>query len=255
MSFRRAELEPELAAFLDGRAVERRAPPDLRARALARARATLAADGVIWPARPRELPVALPPAGVGRRALLRAALVASVVVASGAVGAFAALHGRAVQTPPVVVPLSPAPAVRVAGVTAHERAADLPAVATQRPVSARFRRPARVPSGPDPFTAEIALLQRAEAAYAHRDFSSTLTFVAEHARRFPRGHLAEEREALRVQSLVGAQRGDEAHRAAEAFSARFPRSVLLPRVSRALRPALGSVESTATSLHPNPLEP
>lgn len=259
MSYRRPELElePELAAFLEGRAIHRRAPPDVRARALARARATLATDGVIWPARLRDLPPALPPAGVGRGALLRAALTASVVVASGAVGAFAALHGRAAQAPQTVVLVRPAAAAGVARAAARGGwAAESPALATPRAVIAKVRRPALAAST-DPFAAEIALLQRAEAAYTRRDFSGTLTLIAEHARRFPRGHLAEEREALHVQSLVGAERSDEAHRAAAAFAVRFPRSVLLPRVSRGLdlRPAMGSVDRGSTSLPANPLEP
>lgn len=250
------ELEPELAAFLKGRAIERHAPPDVRERALARARATLAADGVIWPARPREVPAALPPAGVGRGFLLRAVLTASVVVVSGAVGAFAALHGRAAQAPQTVVLVSPAAAPRLGGAASRKLVAESPERTPPRAVIAKVRRPALAAST-DPFAAEIALLQRAESAYTRRDFSGTLTLIAEHARRFPKGHLAEEREALRVQSLVGAERSDEAHRAAAAFAARFPRSVLLPRVSRGLdlRPAMGSGDPRSTSLHVTPLEP
>jgi hypothetical protein len=93
-------------------------------------------------------------------------------------------------------------------------------------------RPPR-PASPkaDPFTAELDLLQRAHGAYTRRDFSAALKLVAEHARRFPNGPLAEQREALRVRSLLGAGRTDEAHRAAAAFKVRFPRSVLLPRVA------------------------
>jgi hypothetical protein len=257
MSYRHLDLAPELAAFLSGRPIVRRAPPDVRARALARARATLAADGVIWPARSRELAPALPSIGGGRRGLLRAALAASIVVTSAAVGAFAALHGRAAQAPPAIVLVRPAPAAAVVGATVRERPADSPTVVSPRAVTAKMRRPVRVASTSDPFTAEIALLQRAEAAYTRRDFPGTLTLVAEHARRFPRGRLAEEREALRVQSLVGAERSDEARRAAAAFAARFPRSVLLPRVSRGLdvRPAMDDIAPSSTSLRATPLEP
>ena len=82
---------------------------------------------------------------------------------------------------------------------------------------------------PDP-SAEVELLQRAQLAYARRDFSSALALVAEHARHFPRGPLAEECEALRVESLVGAGRADQARRAGRDFASRFPRSVLLPRI-------------------------
>jgi hypothetical protein len=74
------------------------------------------------------------------------------------------------------------------------------------------------------------LLRRAHAAYAGRDFASALGLAAEHARRFPNGVLAEQRDALRVRSLAGAGRTSEARGAAKAFASRFPRSVLLPQI-------------------------
>jgi hypothetical protein len=67
---------------------------------------------------------------------------------------------------------------------------------------------------------------------AREDFAAAQPPIAEHARRFQDGRLAEEREALRVKSLAGLGRSDEARRAAAAFKARFPRSVLLPAVSQ-----------------------
>jgi hypothetical protein len=85
----------------------------------------------------------------------------------------------------------------------------------------------------DVLAAELDLLRRARSAYGQRDFSGALLLVAEHNRRFPQGHLAEEREALRVRSLAGAGRSAEARQAAAAFAARFPRSVLLSRVTQA----------------------
>jgi outer membrane protein assembly factor BamD (BamD/ComL family) len=81
------------------------------------------------------------------------------------------------------------------------------------------------------YAAELELLQRAQAAYAGRDFTDALTVVAEHRRRFPNGRLTEEREALRVRALKGAGRTNESRAAAASFAARFPRSVLLPRLS------------------------
>ena len=80
------------------------------------------------------------------------------------------------------------------------------------------------------YAAELDLLQRAQVAFAGRDFPGALVLVAEHARRFPNGRLAEEREALRVRSLAGSGRADDARRAVAAFANRFPRSVLLPRL-------------------------
>jgi hypothetical protein len=79
---------------------------------------------------------------------------------------------------------------------------------------------------------ELHLLRRARAAVARGDFAAALAPIAEHTRRFKDGRLAEEREALRVKALAGLGRTDEARRAAAAFEARFPHSVLLPAVSR-----------------------
>jgi hypothetical protein len=87
------------------------------------------------------------------------------------------------------------------------------------------------------YAAELDLLKRAQAAYAERDFADALVLVAKHAQRFPKGRLAEEREALRVRSLAGAGRRVEARRAAAAFADRFPRSVLMPRLQEALEVA------------------
>jgi len=84
------------------------------------------------------------------------------------------------------------------------------------------------------YAAELDLLQRAQAANAGRRFSSALALLGEHGRRFPHGRLAEEREALRVRALVASGRSQEARSAAAAFTQRFPRSVLLPRLQETL---------------------
>jgi hypothetical protein len=94
------------------------------------------------------------------------------------------------------------------------------------PAVAPSDRSARGGSPTAPEEAELKLLTRAHAAYARRDFTRALNLVAEHSRRYPQGHLAEQREALRVRSLVGAGRGAEARQAALAFARRFPNSVL-----------------------------
>jgi hypothetical protein len=166
----------------------------------------------------------------GRRMLV-IALVASAAVVGAAVGAAAALRGRRARVAQVASANVAPPAARLPVVSADLPSSEPPATAGAR--VAAPPRPARAVAKVDPFTAELELLQRAHAAYTRRDFSVALTLVAEHARRFPNGHLAEQREALRVRSLAGAGRADEAHRAAAAFAAQFPRSVLLPRVDGA----------------------
>lgn len=80
--------------------------------------------------------------------------------------------------------------------------------------------------------AELELMRRAHSAYGQGNFGTALALVNEHARKFPGGLLAEEREALRVRSLAGAGRSTEARRAANGFAERFPRSVLLTRIQR-----------------------
>jgi hypothetical protein len=206
---------PELKSLLRPLGTRRRAPADVRRRALANARAIATAGGVV-PSSPRSTSSAVV---TRRHRLLRLALACSVLAAGG-VAAFAAFRGRAVPEPELA-PLAdtqPAPPVQ-------------PAAPVQEPRAPAMQASPRTSSGRDVLAAEIALLRRARGAYDHREFSRALVLVDEHARRFPQGHLAEEREALRVRSLLSLGRTAEAHRAAEAFAIRFPRSVLLPRVT------------------------
>jgi hypothetical protein len=226
MTRRKVDLDPELEAFLAFRKIERHAPADLRARVLAQARAYLGEDAP----QPARLPAPPPPPLARGRRVARIALAASFAIAGIAVGAVAARHGRSADSSPAPSPdhLSRAPGLAVGGV--HS-------AASEPPTSPVERGPAHAPHATrhlakgDPFTAELELLQRAQVAYTRHDFSIALALIEVHARRFPSGQLAEQREALRVRSLAGAGRADEAHRAASAFAARFPRSVLLPRLA------------------------
>ncbi len=217
------ELDPEWRALLGGRRVSRRAPPEMRARLLARGRALVGAGEPESPPNPAEM---VPPVPHGNRALRVMAVAASVAVvaAAGAVGAVIAGRYQPPAAEPVVAP-APGPA---AVPIAEGPVGTLPVPA--RPAAPIGRKHARAAQpGPDLFTAELELLQRAHAAYTRRIFPAALALIAEHARRFPHGRLAEEREALRVRSLAGAGRAEEAHRAAVAFAVQFPRSVLLQR--------------------------
>jgi hypothetical protein len=215
-------VSPEVRALLDE---ERPVPPlpaTVRARALARARASLVAG----PATASTSAASLSPAR-GTRVRWAAAVVLTCL-GSAAVGAAAyQLHGRAETAPvrPVLV-AAPAPA------PAH-LPAELPTVEPQPEPAPE----ATAPEGPrlskaEAARAELKLLRQARAAVAREDFTAALRPIAEHTRRFKDGRLAEEREALRVKSLAGLGRTEEARRAAAAFKARFPRSVLLPAVSR-----------------------
>jgi hypothetical protein len=217
-------LEPELEAFLRHAKVERHVPPEIRARVLARGRAILEAGGTVPSVR---RPAVRPPGAQARtRAPLRIALAASLAIVGVAVAAAAMLHGRSAEPPSMPLPTSPSEAPIGPGPSV----APPPPPAEARVAQAHSVRPGRTATKGEALTAELELLGRAQAAYTRRDFSAALALAAEHARRFPKGHLAEQREALRVRSLVGSGRTDEAHRAAAAFAVQFPRSVLLPRV-------------------------
>jgi ferric-dicitrate binding protein FerR (iron transport regulator) len=78
---------------------------------------------------------------------------------------------------------------------------------------------------------ELQLLSRARQAVAAGDYRSAMHWMDTHARRYPRGQLVEEREALRVEALRGMGNAEAARRAAGEFRERFPKSVLSPQMS------------------------
>ena len=217
MSRERPPLSPEIGALLDHEREITPLPATVRARAIARARAALVA-------------------GVGRRATPipahrpRWAAVAAVVCILGAGVGAAAYQIRAhIQSAPPLPPITRPAAAPVAlpppAAPATPIAEELPAEPAPAVVKPAL-------SKADAARAELRLLRQARAAVARGDYAAALSPIAEHARRFKDGRLAEEREALRVKALAGLGRTDEARRAARAFRARFPRSVLLPAVSQ-----------------------
>ena len=214
---RERPLPPDVRALLQH---EREVPvlsAATRARAIARARAALVAGlGRSDDAR-RATPVPW-------RHPRWAAAAALFCILGGAVGA-AAYQFRAYLAPPAEIHPLPAP---------------IKTVATPRPIAPApvvDEEPAAAPDKPvlskaDAARAELHLLRQARGAVAREDYASALRPIAEHARRFKDGRLSEEREALRVKALVGLGRTEDARRAATAFRARFPRSVLLSAVNK-----------------------
>lgn len=213
-----------------------RQPEGVRARALGRARAAAA-----------ELPASLGVAAPRRRASHRLLVpAAAAALAMGLVGSVFALGGswfggqatRAAATStlpaaPTPVPSATGFAPRVnprASVSAAPEVVAAPE--SSAPLHGNHAAPSASPHGSSraSYGAELELMRSAHVAYARHDFTSALLLAGEHARRFPGGLLTEEREALRVRSLLGAGRVAEAQRAAGAFAARFPRSVLVRRL-------------------------
>jgi hypothetical protein len=224
--------ELDMRALLEqGNRVPRQ-PESVRERVLARARATAAA------------PLAPLPPGQAQRTPFPRQLVtpaAALAVAGGIAATAYSLggtwSGSAGHSSPMTssrsVPAQVAVAATAAappGPTAAPPAAGPSAVPKAQPRTAPAGRPQAS------YEAELGLIRSAHTAYASHDFANALVLVGEHAQRFPRGLLAEEREALRIRSLLGTGRRKDAERAASAFASRFPRSVLLPR----LRAELGT---------------
>jgi len=209
-------LSPEARALLD---YEREVPPlpaVVRARALARARAALVAGVDRRPAAP--IPVRHP---------RWAAAAALICILGGAVGA-AAYQVRAYVMPAPAPEARPAPAA-VKTIATPPPVAEAPAEEAPPAPEPAVARPL---SRADAARAELRLLRQARAAVAREDYAAALPPIGEHARKFKDGRLAEEREALRVKALAGLGRSEEARRAATAFRARFPRSVLLSAVNK-----------------------
>jgi hypothetical protein len=89
------------------------------------------------------------------------------------------------------------------------------------------------PAVSDTLAEENRLLSRARAALIAEQPERALTQLAEHARRFADGILAQEREALRAVALCEADRHDEGARAARAFLKAHPQAALARRVRSA----------------------
>lgn len=118
----------------------------------------------------------------------------------------------------------------------RDRAVDASSTPTMSP-DVSGATPERAPSENDGGLAlaeERRLLESARAELAHGQTERALGFLEEHRRRFPSGRLSEERDALEVRSLAAGGRRDEARERADAFRARYPRSVLRPVVDRAV---------------------
>jgi len=214
--------DPTIKALLAYGRTLRPVPDAVRARVLERARGSLAAA-----VPPPQVAV---PVIVMRRSWLRIAAAAAAflaLVAAGAVAAFRS-HGPLDREVPTRSTSRSLPPLSAPGVRSASEQIVVEPLPTSEP-------PTRLPKPRESYAAELRLLQRAHAAYESGSFARTLALLSEHARRFPKGRLAEERDALRARSLLRAGRTAEARRAVETFGTHFPRSVLLPRLEEMLR--------------------
>jgi hypothetical protein len=221
-------LDPEIAALLDA---ERQRPDlsDVTQRQMLQRLESALAD-------PPPAPAAASRSQRWRPTL--SGFLVGLLVGGGLVG------GLWWLMPPVVQPIEPPPPISFAPSVAPPSIA-LVALAPRPPSSRAIAAPPSAPrhaarptqDDDERDTAlahERALLETARTALA-RHQREVLDLLDRHAREFPRGRLAEERESLWVQALVQAGRADEARARGARFVQRWPRSLLLPVVDAALR--------------------
>ena len=84
------------------------------------------------------------------------------------------------------------------------------------------------------FTAERLLLDVAREALERDQPAAALAAATRHARRYPGGILAQEREVMAIRALASLHRGGEARQRAARFRARFPGSLFLPAIDAAI---------------------
>lgn len=84
----------------------------------------------------------------------------------------------------------------------------------------------------DPLREELGLVEDARRALAAGDASTALRQVDEHARRFPSGAFAVERDVIRIDALAAAGRRDEAASRARDFLAHHPGSAQARRIAK-----------------------
>jgi hypothetical protein len=179
--------------------------------------------------------------------LTKLVTVGVVTFALGGVSG-AALYRAVVEPPlPVVIEVpvpQPAPSIEpsVRSSDAGEADAALPSAREPAPQTAERPRFKPAPAVDEPTTQselarERAIIDVVRAAIARGHTDSALEAVARHEREFPHGRLREEREGLRILTLVRAGRVDQAKGAALRFKQEYPKSVLWPAIDSALQDA------------------
>lgn len=124
---------------------------------------------------------------------------------------------------------SPAPA------SARTRASAVARVEPRRASKSVALDPTPVVPASSASSEEAQLLLAARRKLA-RDPAGALARADEHARRFADGELAQERELVAVRALLALGRRAEAEARAERFAVRFPSSVHIQAIARALDP-------------------
>ncbi len=197
-----------------------------------------------------QAPPATSPWAIVRAKLVKWGWVGPTVVVAGAVWlapharqqreqAALAAHPSAVNSvsaqPAASPSAAPEPAV-VASAEPVERALPRPEAPDGRPTDA----PKPQARSRDSLAEEVALLSRAETELHAGRPAKALLALAEHQRKFPRGALAEERTAARIQALCALGRSDEANAQLRQLLHISPNSPQEERARQACREPRGS---------------
>jgi hypothetical protein len=242
------DLPPDIQRLLDA---ERAAPPPLDS--AARIEAGIAR-------RLREDPEG--PGGLPLRLRLRALLALlpgwAVPVLAFGLGASVGVGARTVLNPPAGTDATregprleppPVPPIPSAPLFPSPQVLPPPSAPTAAPPSAAQRTGTgvtvrAVPAGTSSRTAfedtldrERALIERARTALYRGSDETALRYLDQCERAFPHGQLAEEREALWIQSAFGAAKYDAARERGRAFARQYPHSLMLPAIEEVLRGA------------------
>jgi hypothetical protein len=172
----------------------------------------------------------------------KALLVAGGIwLIGGATGAalYGALHPQEVRVVYVDRPVLPnsvaAPLTAPTATATATPTATAASLALAPAVDLRSKRAAPASAGAgSELSSERALLDLARADAARGEPALVLSQTEQHRTQFPRGRLAEEREALAIRALHSLGRTDEARARAQAFQLAYPHSFLLPAIDSAL---------------------
>jgi hypothetical protein len=189
----------------------------------------------MWARLAASLMVPPPPRPLGAGKVLVAVAAAGVIAQLAWWQARPRSHALApvtIAAPTIAVPAPAAPAPSGTVPAATGPAAGRESALPPPPLHERdLRRPRARPI--DALAQEQRLIDEARDALAHGQPRDASAALAEHARRFVRGQLAEERESLAVRAELTMGQSAQAHARAVAFLALYPDSLFAP-VVRAL---------------------
>jgi hypothetical protein len=176
----------------------------------------------------------------GKRSWQRTLLVAAVIALPAVAAAFVGYRLVVSRRAPSVnsVPTSAIPRPVKSPTNRVPTPSPAPTVAPSEPVPAPSSRPSIAqPKATDGGAQqnEFELIGQARARMSSSP-AEALAMAGRHARLYPSGVLAQERELIAIESLERLGRADEAKARAQRFAARFPGSAHLPRLKRFLDP-------------------